>query len=249
MNSFPYDYNELSEYYEILEAGVVENTNLFLEKILKKYKTDNILDFTCGTGAQTLYLAKHGYNVVGVDISPSMLKIAKQKAKEAKLKVRFYKGDMRGSEIGTFNAVITIFNSIGHLKKPEFEKTIKNIGKNLKKGGIYIFDIFDLDFMKKNFITYKFLDVASEVNGTRFVRFNNNKLDKERGLMIINQETFIQKGLSKPKVFKERWIMQIYTASELKNLLKKNGFEVLGQYGLDGSETRSSSILTVARKI
>ena len=246
--TLPYDYSKLSEYYEVLEGGKIDETNLFLEKILKKYKTDNVLDFTCGTGAQTLYLAKHGYNVIGIDISPAMLKIAKQKAKEAKLKVRFYKGDMRSSEFGTFNAVITIFNAIGHLSKPEFEKTIRNVGSNLKKDGLYIFDIFNLDFMKKNFRKYKFLDTATEVDGTKFVRFNNNKLDIKRGLMTINQETTIQEGMNKPKVFRETWTMQIYTANELKNMLKRNGFEVLGQYDIDGSKKIGTFILTVARK-
>jgi len=85
---------------------------------------------------------------------------------------------MLSSKFGTFDAVITIFNAIGHLSKPEFEKTMRNIGTNLDKRGLYIFDIFNLDFMRKNFRTYRFLDVATEVNGTKFVRSNNNRLDK-----------------------------------------------------------------------
>ncbi|MGA2800680.1 MAG: class I SAM-dependent methyltransferase [Candidatus Micrarchaeaceae archaeon] len=244
-----YNYNKLSKYYEVLEGGKVDDTNLFLEKIIKKYKCKKILDFTCGTGAQSLWFAKRGYDILGVDISTVMLKIAKQKAKEGSLNIEFCSGDMRNSKFGTFDAVITIFNAIGHLSKPDFERTIKNINSNLKSGGLYIFDIFDLDFMEKNFIKYRFLDTAKEVNNTKFVRFNNNKLDRKNGLMTINQETFVQEGNKKPEVFKERWTMQIYSADELKSILKRNGFETLGQYGMDGSKRGGISILTVARKL
>jgi len=72
-----YNYNKLSKYYEVLEGGKVDDTNLFLEKIIKKYKCKKILDFTCGTGAQSLWFAKRGYDILGVDISTVMLKIAK----------------------------------------------------------------------------------------------------------------------------------------------------------------------------
>jgi SAM-dependent methyltransferase len=246
--SLPYDYNKLSEYYEVLEGGKTDATNLFLGKLLKKYKAKKILDLTCGTGAQTLWLAKHGYDVVGADISPDMLKLAKENTKKANLKIKLYHGDMRTSRLGTFDAVITIFNAIGHLTKPDFEKAIRNIGINLKDDGIYIFDIFNLDFMKENFINYRFIDVATESNDTKFVRFNKNRLDGKNGVMIINQETFVQKGLEKPKVFKEQWTMQIYTPKQLKNILNKNGFEVLGQHSIDAFRLKGNFVLTVARK-
>lgn len=128
--SLPYDYNKLSKYYEILEGGKVDDTNIFLDKILKKYKARKILDFTCGTGAQTLWLVNRGHNVIGADISSAMLKIAKQKAREAHLTVRLEEGDMKTSKFGTFDAVITIFNAIGHLSKPDFERTVRNISSN-----------------------------------------------------------------------------------------------------------------------
>lgn len=245
----PYNYDKLSRYYEILEGGKVDDANLFLEKILERYKAKRILDFTCGTGAQTLWLAKRGHNVLGADISPAMLKIAKQKAREAHLLIKLREGDMRTSKFGTFDAVITIFNAIGHLNKSDFERTVRNISSNLKKDGIYIFDIFNLDFMEKNFKAYRFIDVATEVDNTKFVRFNNNRLDKKKGMMEINQETFVQEGSKEPKIFKERWTMQIYRPSELKRLLERNGFVVLDQCGMDGSDLGGASVLTIAKKL
>jgi SAM-dependent methyltransferase len=46
-----------------------------------------------------------------------------------------------------FDAVITIFNAVGHLTKSGFEKAIRNIHRNLNAGGIYVFDILNLEAM------------------------------------------------------------------------------------------------------
>ena len=45
--------------------------------------------------------------------------------------------------------------------------------------------------------------------------------------------------------------LQIYTADQLKDLLNKNGFKVIEQWGIDGSkfiENRTDRILTIAQK-
>jgi len=45
--------------------------------------------------------------------------------------------------------------------------------------------------------------------------------------------------------------LQLYTAKELKGMLIRNGFKVLGQYGIDGSKFSSKQterIVTVAKK-
>lgn len=51
--------------------------------------------------------------------------------------------------------------------------------------------------------------------------------------------------------FKNEFTLQIYTAKELQNMLIENGFEIIGQYGMDGSEfleEKTINILTVAKK-
>lgn len=51
-----------------------------------------IIDVATGTGAQSLMLAKLGYNVVGLDLSPEMLEQAKKKL-SPKLQLRFIHAD------------------------------------------------------------------------------------------------------------------------------------------------------------
>ena len=111
-------------------------------KAVKRDQVKTVLDMTCGTVSQVFYLAEHGYEVVGSDFSPALIQIARDKAVKIGKQITFITGDMREISVGKFDAVITIFNAIGHLTKADFEKALQNIHANLKNYGMYIFDNF-----------------------------------------------------------------------------------------------------------
>jgi SAM-dependent methyltransferase len=52
------------------------------------------VDLGCGTGANAIYLAKHGFAVVGVDFSPVALAKARTRATEAGVECRFVAADL-----------------------------------------------------------------------------------------------------------------------------------------------------------
>ena len=141
-------YNTRAECYDEFNENNSRTMNALLEKILKEYNVSSALDLTCGTGYQVFCLKEKGFEVVGSDISRSMFKIAKQKAKLKQLKIKFLESDCRTVYAGQFDAAITIFNAIGHLTREDFTLTIQNINRNLNLGGLYIFDIFNLDYLK-----------------------------------------------------------------------------------------------------
>ena len=75
-----------------------------------------ILDLACGLGRIAINLAKAGYDVVGVDISPLYLRLAQKWAKKESVdgKTIFYRIDARkatrllASEEDRFDAVVNI---------------------------------------------------------------------------------------------------------------------------------------------
>lgn len=104
----PLEYKKLPEFFDAHNIGDdTELKNSVVEKLLKKHGTKTVFDLTCGTGSQVLFLAKRGYEVVGSDFSPELLKIARKKAREAKLNLKFIDGDMRNIQVGKFDAAIT----------------------------------------------------------------------------------------------------------------------------------------------
>ena len=60
----------------------------------------------------------------------------------------------------------------------------------------------------------------------------------------------ISKEKGEPEIHTNSFSLQIYTAKELKSMLERNGFEVVGQYDMDGNDfvaEKSLNILTVAK--
>ena len=144
----PLEYDVLSDYFDASGLNDEYNSekNLELEKFLRKYNIKTVFDLTCGTGSQVLFLSKLDYSCVGSDISLKLLDIAKEKAKKDNLKIEFIGGDMRSINVSRkFDACITMFNAVGHISKTDFQQTMKNIFNHLKDGGIYIFDIFNIN--------------------------------------------------------------------------------------------------------
>lgn len=248
----PSHYNKEADCYDEFNEKNSEQINGLIEKILCQNNVKTVLDLTCGTGSQVFWLSKRGFHVVGADINSKMLSIAKDKAKKEKLSLKFIKGDMRSLKITEFDAVLTIFNSIGHLTKLDFENAIRNIHSNLKKGGLYIFDIFNLDYLLegKN-ISNLTIDWIKTVDNKKVREIQYSTISKEG--VLASYDIYIEQNENeKPKTSKHSQTIQVYSSSELKELLQRNGFNVMTQCNIDGSElivNKSERIVTVAQKI
>jgi cyclopropane fatty-acyl-phospholipid synthase-like methyltransferase len=66
----------------------------FLEQILEVKPGARILDLGCGAGRHSIEFASRGYVVVGVDISPWLLRVARQRASRAGVEVTFLQGSI-----------------------------------------------------------------------------------------------------------------------------------------------------------
>jgi SAM-dependent methyltransferase len=247
----PLEYKTFPEYFDAHNIGDdTEAKNTVLEKLLKKYNVKTVLDLTCGTGSQVFFLHQRGYDVVGSDFSPDLLKIARRKAGKAKIK--WVDGDMRSVRVGQFDAAITMFNSVGHLTQAGFEKAMRNIRKNLKDGGLYVFDIFNLDAMTDKVVSKFSMHSHKIVGDTQIHHAQCSTIDRKNALLTSYDCNTFQKNAERPTTVQNKFSLQIYSAKKLRELLSRNGFKVLKQTGIDGakfSPKRSISILTVAQKV
>lgn len=248
----PLEYSTLHKYYDVLCAGDTEAKNCLIEEILRKYGVKKVLDLTCGTGSQVFWLAQNGFKVTGSDFSPALLKIAQDKAQREKIDVRLIEGDMRTIKLGCFEAVITIFNAVGHLTKADFEVAMKNIHDNLKDGGLYVFDILNLAAMTDDAVDALEMDQNKTVDGITIRNVQYSTIDRESGRLTSYDCFILQEGLIDQDILTGEFTLQIYTAQELREMLARNGFETLEQCGLDGSkfsDRKTTNILTVAKKV
>jgi len=248
----PLEYQILPELFDAHNiTNKTERTNRIIEKLLSQHDVKTVLDFSCGTGSQVFFLNKFGYKITGVDFSPPLLKIARKKATRENLSITFLDGDMRKLEVGKFDAVITIFNAIGHLSKTDFNKTLKNIYNNLHDGGFYLFDIFNLEAMNVNTINNLTMDYKKTVNNKTVHHIQHSTINRDKGQIASYDNYIIDKVGGGVKKINNKFTLQIYKAKELQLILAKNGFKTLKQYGIDGSdfkEYKTINILTLAQK-
>ena len=228
-----YDYDQYGDLFDILELqGESESkeTNAFLHKCFKKHGVKNVFDISCGTGAQLIGLKRSGYKVKGSDLSEKMLQIAKDKCYG--LGIRFKQADMRKITWGKNDAVISMFNSIGHLSKKGFDEALDNVSSNLKKGGIFAFDIFNTDFGKLPgaILPEEFIETVKEIEGITVIRFVKCKLNPKTGVLRLSYRTYVQDGYNVPDILEWAWDMQCYSPMQLTKKLAAKGFENITFY-------------------
>jgi len=247
----PSHYDKEAEHYDAFNEENSRLINCTVKNILQKHRVKTVLDLSCGTGSQVFWLAKSGYQVIGCDINSKMLKIARSKARKEQLNVKLLNGDMRTLKVGKFDAVITIFNAVGHLTRLDFEKAMGNIHWNLKDGGLYLFDIFNLSYLtKNNRIANLTIDWQKTIGDMKIRDIQYSTIEGD-GLLTSHTISYVQKGTNRPDISRSTQALQIYTAKQLRQMLQRNGFVVLGQCGVDGSifvESKTDRIVTMAKK-
>lgn len=184
-----------------------EQINQLIEKTLQQHRIKTILDFTCGTGSQVFWLAKRGYEILELISSAKMLKITKCKAKQENLRLKFLKGDMRTISAGQFYAVLTAFNATGHLTKADFDKAMRNIHNNLKDGGLYLFDIFNLHYLLEGNNTTKLTIVGKKLlsPGSKRQKHRNKKVTRR----AYRQKGALKNNFTSQSCLRESYLTQI----------------------------------------
>lgn len=102
-----------------------------------------VLDLACGTGNFSLLLARDGYEVVGVDASPSMLEVARRKFAVEGVKSEFRLGDMKDFQLDVpVDAAICVFDSLNYLLEPQHvQSAFRSVAAALNPGGLFVFDV------------------------------------------------------------------------------------------------------------
>lgn len=88
---------------------------LSLDRILRQYGVHSVLDCACGTGIQSIGLARKGYRVFASDISFKMLEQLQEKARPEQLTIETKRADFRNLKpwkSAKFDAVICTGNSL-----------------------------------------------------------------------------------------------------------------------------------------
>ena len=98
-----------------------------------------LLDLGCGTGNSSEPFVQLGLSVTGVDLSPKMLAVARDKLPTA----TFVEADFTTFELGeTFDLAVSVFDSLNNLLDPQdFRRCAERVREHLRPNGLFIFDV------------------------------------------------------------------------------------------------------------
>ncbi|MFQ5819507.1 MAG: class I SAM-dependent methyltransferase [Candidatus Heimdallarchaeota archaeon] len=215
----PDDY--LHFYGEILTEKRTKREIEFLVNELELDKPNKILDLACGYGRHANRLAELGHLVTGIDITLGFLEIAKREAKEKGVSVRYIQGDMREIVFKKeFDRVLLLYTSFGYFEDEENFKVLQNVARALKPGGLFCIDMHNRDVFLKNFHPFFVEEKENDL------MINRISFDSVTG-RLYNRRIVIRNGKRKEKPF----IIRLYNATEIRELLNKVGLSITKIYG------------------
>lgn len=113
---------------------VLREFGVALDLLKRHVPCGSVLDLGCGPGWTSLFLARAGYQVTGVDIAERMIEIAQERALREEAPVTFAVGDMEELDLPArdFDAALC-FDSLHHC--PGYEAVLRRACEHLKPGG------------------------------------------------------------------------------------------------------------------
>ncbi|MGG1660345.1 class I SAM-dependent methyltransferase [Brevibacillus sp. NRS-1366] len=184
--------------------------------------TGRVLDLCCGSGRHSRALARRGYEVVGVDLSPVLLQLAEEQNTFPQLS--FARCDMRNIPYrGEFDIVVNLFTSFGYFSSDEENASvIRNMAQALRTEGEVI-----IDYLNPAYVTAHLVPQST----------------KEVGGMLIEEKRWIQDGFVKkrimineaatkePREYLEQ--VRLFQVEQMIAMLEQAGFgqiQVFGNY-------------------
>ncbi|TME23647.1 MAG: class I SAM-dependent methyltransferase, partial [Chloroflexi bacterium] len=133
-----------------------------LEALLRLRPPVRILDVPCGQGRHAIELARRGYDVTGVDLSPYLLDVAKARAETAGVGVRWLEGDMRRRVSGqTFDLVLNLFTSFGYfLEEADDRLVVQAAAAMLEPGGRFLLEVINGERVMGHFVEREWFTVG-----------------------------------------------------------------------------------------
>jgi len=249
------------------EIADENKTNRQIEFLKSHLKPEGFfLDVACGTGRHTIPLSAAGYNMVGLDISLSLLKIGKQRSCTAQL----IRGDMRclPFKAGAFMATISMDTAFGYLSSQREDlQSLTELHRVLRPKGALVLDVFNPEQLTRKYGHRGFFWYLRWISLPSLLRVRNRRMLfwiypwREYPSFYLLQKRSISPDMLWLRDF---WVVyvkddklfvvfrhqvRLYMRGELVALLTQAGFcieKILGDYQTQPFRSNSNRLILLA---
>lgn len=204
------------------------------------------LEVACGTGRVLIPTARAGVRIDGLDFSPELLAILREKLKseaaELREKISLYEADMRDFRLGRLYDLITLpFRPLQHLFTVDDQlSAFRCFHAHLERGGRLAFNVFFPNFqlLEEVGVERVELEWRDPLDGSIMVQrsFLRTAVDK---VNQISQGEFIFRSYRGGELLNEersKLNMSYYSYPQILLLLRSTGFRVREEFGSFGKE-------------
>jgi SAM-dependent methyltransferase len=179
-----------------------------------------VVEFGCGGGTTAAYLSDHGFNVLGVDQSPSMVKLARRTAPGA----RFQVGTLATTRIPRCAAIVALGEVVNYVAgrradTPAHDRQVfrffARAARALEPGGLLLFDFMESARGR----TYE----AMSRSGDDWALVASARVD---GPLLTRHITTVRYIQEKPRVAHEVHRVRLYGRGLIGAALRRAGFAV-----------------------
>jgi SAM-dependent methyltransferase len=224
----------------VIDAGVAQ-----VEKVLALVGVQGgeALDLGCGPGRHAIPLARRGFRVTAVDLSPFHLARARERAARRGVSVEFVAADMRSFvRPDAFDLALSMFTSFGYFDDQDDDRRVlHNLHHSLRAGGVLVMDVASKERMAR--VLPPTLSQRS-ADGALLVQRHEVVEDWSR---VRNEWTIVRDGRARTFAFH----LRVYSGQELKAVLAAAGFATVTLYGaLDARpyDLEAERLIAVARR-
>lgn len=219
---FSYIYDKLS--FDIDYEGYANNILHLVEKY--NIKRENMLELAAGSGMLTHYFFDEFKNIDTLDISPDMLNVFAEKYDNDNVNLIYY--DMVEFENpDKYDLIVILLDSINYVTDPkELQKLFDNCYKNLKDGGLLVFDINSEYKMKEVFGSNCYVYEYEDIFYTWDNFYEDDLIDMHLNFFVENKDG------SYDRIY-EYQLERVYTIDQVSQKVKEAGFKDIKTYDED----------------
>ncbi|MBP9041426.1 MAG: class I SAM-dependent methyltransferase [Anaerolineaceae bacterium] len=223
--------------------------------VMQQYKipsngSKRLLDIACGEGSFAVSMAKKGWNVTGIDQSEEMLRLARHRASQTKVKVDFINQDMRFIDFSSqFDIATCWFDSLNYLiTNDDLQSAFNNISRALKPNGWFLFDMNTVYGLA---VTWQKKSCAVEQETSDLLELHRTSYNYEKRLACLTITWFVKVD-DRWEKFEEKHTERAFSIEEIEKCLEYAGFHIVDKLGrLDPFtplQPNSSRVWFIARK-